>query len=163
VVRGVDQVRVLLAYDGPGRELVQGLKYRNRRAALAPLSRALADRVDDLRPDVVTWLPALPAHRRRRGYDQAQLLARRLGRARRLPVRRLLARRGDRSQVGLDRAARLVGPDLVVHGRVPPVVLVVDDVVTTGGSLAAAARALRAGGADRVHAAVLAATPPGTG
>ena len=162
-VRGVDAVRVLLAYEGPGRRLVQGLKYRNRRAALALLSRALAERLDGDGADVVTWVPALPANRRRRGYDQAELLARRVGRRCRIPVRRLLVRRGSRSQTGLGRAARLAGPDLVPRGRVPPRVLVVDDVVTTGGSLGAAARALRAAGATHVRAAVLAATPAPVG
>jgi predicted amidophosphoribosyltransferase len=162
-VRGVDDVRVLLAYEGPARQLVQGLKYRNRRAALAVLSTALAGRLDSAAVDVVTWVPALPANRRQRGYDQAQLLARRLARRRRLPVRRLLVRRGGRSQTGLDRSARLAGPDLVACGRVPSRVLVVDDVVTTGGSLGAAASALRSAGATEVRAAVLAATPSPVG
>ena len=162
-VRGVDSVLVLLAYEGPARPLVQGLKYRNRRAELALLSRALAERLDEPLADVVTWVPALPANRRRRGYDQAELLARRLGRACHLPVRRLLVRRGSRSQTGLDRSARLAGPDVVARGRMPPQVLVVDDVVTTGASLRAAAVALREAGARHVRAAVLAATPPPTG
>jgi predicted amidophosphoribosyltransferase len=162
-VAGVDGVRVLLAYVGPARPLVRGLKYRNRRAALGLLADALAAHLVDLHPDVVTWLPALPANRRARGYDQAELLARRLARRLHVPARRLLVRRGDRGQTGLGRTARLAGPDLTVPGRVPARVLVVDDVVTTGASLAAAARALRPAGARRVHGAALAATPAPVG
>jgi predicted amidophosphoribosyltransferase len=159
VVPGVDAVRVLMAYTGPARPLVQALKYRNHRTALGPLATALAERVGDLAPAVVTWVPADPAHRRRRGYDQAELLARRLGRGLGVPTRRLLVRATGRPQTGCSRADRLSGPSLALRRRPPAAVLVVDDVVTTGGSLAAAARVLRAGGARRVDAAVLAATP----
>jgi predicted amidophosphoribosyltransferase len=158
-VPGLDGVWALLAYAGPARALVRGLKYRNRRAALGRLADALGARLADVGPEVVTWVPAVPAHRRERGYDPGELLARRVARVLRVPARRLLVRRGDRPQTGQGRAARLAGPDLAVRRRVPARVLVVDDVVTTGGSLAAAARALREAGADRVHAAVLAATP----
>jgi len=155
-VEGLDATWALLAYEGPGRQLVQALKYRNRRAPLAVLGRAMAGQVDE-RPEVVTWVPATPAHRRERGYDQAELLARRIGRDLAAPTRRLLRRGADRPQTGRTRAERLSGPTLCARRRAGGTVLVVDDVVTTGASLRAAAEVLRAAGAERVLGLALAA------
>jgi predicted amidophosphoribosyltransferase len=156
-VDGLDGVWALLAYEGVGRELVRGLKFTNRRGAVGVLARAMAGLVAAEAAEVATWVPATPAHRRARGYDQAELLARRCAAALAVPARRLLVRRGDRSQTGLDRRQRLAGPDLRARRPVTGTVLLVDDVVTTGASLATAAGALRAVGADRVLGLTLAA------
>jgi predicted amidophosphoribosyltransferase len=155
-VDGLDGTWALVAYDGVGRELVRSLKFTNRRAAVGPLARAMADLVE-VRPDLVTWVPATPGHRRARGYDQGQVLARRCAVALDAPARRLLGRGRDRSQTGLSRAERLAGPALRARGPAAGTVLVVDDVVTTGASLRAAADALRAAGAARVLGLALAA------
>jgi len=155
-VEGLDGAWALLAYEGPGRDLVQALKFRNRRSAVGVLAAAMAGQVTE-RPGVVTWLPATPAHRRERGFDQAELLARRVGRTLGVPARRLLVRRPDRPQTGLPRAERLRGPALRPRRGVGGTVLVVDDVVTTGASLRAAAGALREAGADRILGLTLAA------
>lgn len=158
-VDGMDAAWALMRYEGAARELVRGLKYTNRRAALGLLAVA-ASRLVDEPVDTVTWVPAAPAHRRERGYDQAELLARRVGATLGCPPRRLLARARDRPQTGLDRVDRLAGPALRPVRRTSGAVLVVDDVVTTGGSLGAAARSLRSIGAARAFGLVLAATPP---
>jgi hypothetical protein len=111
--------------------------------------------------DVLTWAPTGAARRRRRGYDQAELLARAVGRRLGVRARRLLVRVGDHAaQTGRSRQQRLVGPTFVAIGRVPHRVLVIDDVVTTGATFAAARTALLVGGAHRVHCLAAAATPP---
>ena len=105
-VDGVDAAWALLAYEGVGRELVRGLKFTNRRAAVGVLARAMAELVVDRRGRG-GHLGAGHAGRTAgaRGYDQAELLARRCAATLAVPARRLLVRRGDRSQTGLDRAA----------------------------------------------------------
>jgi predicted amidophosphoribosyltransferase len=111
------------------------------------------------RLQVVTWVPTTPAHRRRRGRDQAEVLARGVARAAGLPLASLLRRGPGLPQRGRSAVERAAGPPLRANRPVPAGVVVVDDVVTTGGSVAAAARALRSAGASTVVAAALARTP----
>jgi predicted amidophosphoribosyltransferase len=112
-------------------------------------------------PDVVTWVPTSPARRRSRGFDQAELLARRVARRLDIAARPLLVHDAGAPQTGRSAAERRIGPPLAVrrHARVPPHVLLVDDVVTTGATLSAAARALRRAGATQVSAVAAARTP----
>lgn len=155
-------------YGGPARALIAALKFRNERAALHWLAAAVARRVEAEAVDVVTWAPTTAAHRRQRGFDQAELLARAVARALGRPCRRLLRRTGGSGQTGRGRGERLAhGPAFVARaaarGRR---VLVIDDVVTTGATLSAATTALRAAGATAVWVAAVAATatnvPPAT-
>ena len=150
----------LLAYQGEARELVARLKYRNDRAALAWLAGGMATLVEPPAGVVVTWAPTGDRRRRRRGFDQAELLAAAVARRWRVPCRRLLGRAPGPAQTGLTLAARRQGPSFEPpRARLPAPVIVVDDVVTTGSTLTAAARALRAAGAPWVGALTAARTP----
>ncbi len=144
-----------VAYDGPARELVAALKFRGRTAVADVMAAQIAANAPaGLLAGVLVPAPAEPARRRARGFDQAWLLARALGRRTGLPARRHLRRASDGvRQAGAGRAARLARP-IVVHARgpVPPSVVLVDDVHTTGATLDACARALRASGASEVNA-----------
>jgi predicted amidophosphoribosyltransferase len=155
----VDACRSLLAYEGEARELVARLKYRNDRAALAWLAAGMATLVEPPAGVVVTWAPTGGRRRRRRGFDQAELLAAAVARRWRVPCRRLLDRATGPAQTGLTLAARRQGPSFVpAQAHVPLPVMVVDDVVTTGSTLTAAAWALRAAGAPWVGALTAART-----
>ena len=150
-------VIVAVAYEGIARRLILNLKYRNRKQVVVVLAELLAQRIVQSAPniatvcDVVTWAPTSTARVRRRGHDQAELLARRLARVLGVPCRRLLIKTSTNVQTGASRNQRLRGSVYSARKlRVNSHVMVVDDVVTTGTTLRCAADALRKAGAYQV-------------
>ena len=147
-------------YTGAGRELLARLKYRNQRSCVGWVASAMAGVLPlGLSAAVLTWAPTSPQRRRSRGFDQAELLARALGREAALPVVSLLKRIDTAGQTGRSRSQRSRAPEFSPRRPSPASVLLVDDVVTTGATLQAAARSLIGAGAERVDAVVAGATP----
>jgi predicted amidophosphoribosyltransferase len=142
------------------RTLLLALKYRNRRDALSYLAAQIVG-VFDVEADVVTWVPTTAARRRARGFDQAELLARAVGRRRGVPVRSLLRRVDGRAQTGRDAKDRRTGPEFTARPgrRVATSVVLIDDIGTTGATLHAAAQVLAAAGWPEIHARTVAWTP----
>ena len=160
------EVIAALPFAGRPRDVILGFKYGNRRqlghhVAGLLVNRLLAAGVRPHDVDVVTWAPTSRRRRRRRGFDQAELVAQRVAAQLGVPCRRLLERDGDDTpQTGRDRAARLHGPVFRASPRAAGQhVLVVDDVVTTGATLRSASDALQRAGAVDVIRAALATTP----
>lgn len=157
---GLDACRALLAYDGTAREVVAQLKYRNARSSAAWLASGMAELVRIHRTDLVTWAPTTDLRRRARGFDHAELLARKVANQLGLPCWSVLSRAPGPPQTGRTLLERRDGPQFVARRTVKGAsVLLVDDVVTTGATMSAAARALRSMGAEQVIG-VAAAHPP---
>jgi len=151
----------LTAYDDRSAVFITDAKYRNSRSALDELARwAVVQLPRSVEAEIgaITWAPTTATRRRERGFDQAQILARSIGRSLRRPQRRLLRRIDGPTQTGRSRQQRLRGPQFLGRSTTD-VVLLVDDVCTTGATLSAAATALLRAGAPRVHGIVLARTP----
>lgn len=155
-----------LLYAYPVDHLVRRFKFHRHFACgqLLADELVLALRRQDLRlPDFLLPVPLHFMRRFQRGYNQAEFLARSVGKALGLPVRVDLMRRTRRTsaQSGLDRPERRKNvrgafscPDLA-GARVA----LVDDVLTTGTTLAACARAARKAGAAEVSVWVAARVP----
>lgn len=155
-----------LWYQDGVREAVHRYKFGGGAAHAALFGKLMAQCLEDRqdRPsELITWVPLHPRNRRKRGFDQAELLARRVGALMSLPVvpaLRKVRRTGTQSHIQ-DAAARranvsgayalLPGTDL--KGRR---VVLVDDVVTSGSTLAECAALLQQAGAAAVTALTLA-------
>jgi competence protein ComFC len=110
----------------------------------------------------VVPVPLHPARQRARGFNQAALLAERVGPHLRAPVRPVLQRvRFTTTQTAFDRAERIqnlrhafrLRQNADVRGLD---VLLIDDVLTTGSTLSECARILKENGAQSVYAATAA-------
>lgn len=156
VPMGLVTCRAVTAYDAAAREALVGLKNHGERARVTRWADALAALVPGVEGIVVTWAPTSDRRRRRRGFDQAELLARAVARRRDLPVAALLRRRPGPAQAGRTGAERRTNPAFVARRSCVRPVLLIDDVATTGATLTAAARALHAAGAPAVHGLVVA-------
>ncbi len=144
------------------RKVVRTLKFRGGRALLLPLARALAEGVREAGWDVeaVTAVPTTWWRMWRRGYNDAELLGWAVARELGVPYRRVLGRRYFRSQTRRRadlRASLPAGVFFLRRELSERRWLLVDDVWTTGATFRAVERALRAGGAEAVWGAVIAA------
>ena len=150
----VDRARAPFLYDGPIADAIKAMKFAGVHGLASHLAAAMAEVAPELHADAVTWVPLSRRRRARRGFDQAELLARAVATLLDLPASRLLARTRDaRSQArrsGADRRAALRGAFRAVRPRVPQRVLLVDDVLTTGSTAAACAAELKSVGARDV-------------
>lgn len=154
--------------DPLARTLIHTYKYEGARELAGFFADALAGFLAryGIAPPSGALLVPIPLHRKRereRGFNQADLLARKLGERWGLPVARVLSRvRATESQVGLasheerrrnvEDAFAILDPP-AVSGT--PIILV-DDVSTSGATLSEAARLLRAAGARTVWAVAIA-------
>ena len=145
----------LFVYEGVGRSLALALKRNPGRVAINWLADRIASAVD--LPDLVTWPPTSNVRRYRRGYDQAELLARAVARLTGAPARKTMRRASPAPQHGRNRADRLVGPSFIATGPLTGAVLLIDDVITTGATTRSAERCLREAGALAVQSIAVAA------
>ena len=157
-----------LYYENDVRKAIQRYKFNGAQAYAPVFGELLAQCVyEDLEGeyDILSWVPLDPGRRRKRGYDQAELLARNAGkRLMREPVRVLRKKRGVRPQsmtgtpekrrANIAGAYRVIDPESVRGKRI----LLIDDIVTTGSTLSECARTLLLAGAEDVRCATLAST-----
>jgi ComF family protein len=164
-----DAAFVPYRYEFPMVELIHRLKYGGQVAIARILGTVLAHRLAERGPpavDVIVPVPLHPSREARRGYNQADEIARFAADILELPVANRIALRVRRTeeQAALPAIVRRVnvsGAFEVRAREVPASVAIVDDVLTTGATVDALALALRRAGCRRIEvwAAARAGTP----
>jgi competence protein ComFC len=148
-----DFARSALLFTRTLREMIHHLKYSDRVSLANPLGDILKDCLErePFTGNLIIPVPLHASRQRQRGFNQAELIASRLGR----PVAtHLLRRRKDTpSQTGLTRNQRKrnLAAAFETRREVKGTVIVVDDVYTTGSTMNEIARTLKRAGAERVE------------
>lgn len=153
VARAGGSVASAFRYESVARSLVLGLKVRCVRSYSEPLAAGITAVVQrgGFTPDAITWVPARPSAKHHRGFDQAELLARGVGRRAGLECFPTLRAHERRDQVGLGRTMRALNASSGFRAtRRPPRgaanLLLVDDLFTTGATARACMTALTQAG-----------------
>lgn len=167
-VPGAEDCAVTFFYEGTLRESFLRFKFEGRKWYASQYGAWLAVSIRDRlcgKYDLLTWVPVSRERKRERGYDQAELLCRAVGKTLGMePCVTLEKTVHNPAQSGLSDAAqrkentkgvyRAISPEGVRGKRI----LLIDDIVTTGATLSECVRVLKEAGAARVVCAAL-ATP----
>lgn len=154
-------VSIAHRYEGLVEQIIYRLKYGRTKEVADFLSMRLLENIDLRRFDIVTCVAADGVSRRRRGYNQAWLLAKAVARRSDLVLADALGRHIHAGQVGLNRRQRFEAVkdnfyaknSSLIQGKR---VILVDDVLTTGATMSECARVLRGAGASSVWGLVVA-------
>lgn len=155
------QGKALWVYEKKVKESVYRFKYQNKREYGRIYAKEIAEKYGEwIRSKGIQAIVPVPLHknrRRQRGYNQAEILARELGRCLKIPVRTdILFRVRDTNpqktlsdterKNNLKKAFKSTGSIVQLDH-----ILIVDDIYTTGSTLDAAALALLDAGVKEVY------------
>ena len=159
----------LLNYDDVMRRAVSRIKYNNQREYIKPFAKMFWMRwgrtIAEMEADCLVPVPLHRSRYRRRGFNQAELLARELGALSGIPVRTdiLFRERKTEAQKELTPDQRIRNLQKAFRADPEKVdvssVILVDDIYTTGSTAEACTRALKEAGVGKVYTACLCIVP----
>ena len=163
-VRGIS----CMTYGLLERQMILDLKYNGKGYLGTVFGEIMADRlaVEGLETDLIIPVPVHKLRKKKRGYNQTQIMAAQLSRISGIPMREhaLIRSRNTallRSMNPMERESAMKGAFLVPDSEVKYIqgkrVLLIDDIITTGATLDACTDALLGRGAECVYVMTLAA------
>ena len=160
-----DSGRAVFAYKSMS-DSIYRFKYKDRQEYAAYYAECMAVRLGEwiirCKPDALIPVPIHASKRRIRGYNQAELLAKELGRILHIPVESNLIKRMRKTspmkdlsvserQNNLKRAFKICLNDVKLN-----TIIIIDDIYTTGSTIDAMSYELRRAGVERIYYVTLA-------
>lgn len=155
--RAFDKCRSVFVYEGLAKKVLLSFKYGEKKYLKNLLAKLMTDKYlsERFEADVVTFVPMTKKERRKRGYNQSELLAREIANSLSLECRPSLEKVKEspeqKSLSAKERAENLKGvffcSDAALKGKR---VLLIDDVFTTGATANECSSVLLKAGASNV-------------
>ena len=147
-----------LSYEGTVRDSLLRYKFHGAVAYAEIYGDFLTKCIDEnaITCDIITWVPLSRGRLRKRGYDQARILAEYVSDKTGIECAQLLRKkRNNRAQSSISDAAtrrKNVKGVYELAGEPPyaKTILLIDDIVTTGSSMSECAKVLKSAGAKEV-------------
>lgn len=165
--RDFDKNFSVCEYTGLAKQMVWSLKYENQKYLAGTIAVFLVEKIinENVKFDILTCVPTSAKNKKKRGYNQAELIAREVAKLLKCNFCSdvLYRVKENFSQVELSAVERakniensfIVQNRSVVKGKT---ILVVDDVLTTGATMSECAKMLKKAGADKVFGITFANT-----
>ena len=148
-----EQGRSVWLHKGPVRWSIYQFKYHNRRIFAQYYAKELyrlhGKKLVDWEIDLIVPIPLHRRRKRRRGYNQSELLAKQLSKLSGIPMNvngviRVKNTRPQKALTGKERKKNMQGAFRICDwGNAPKNVLLIDDIYTTGNTLDAVAKLLQ--------------------
>ena len=156
-----EQGRSIWLHKGPVKWSVYQFKYKNRRVYAEYYAeecyRLYARQLKEWKIDLIVPVPLHKRRRRKRGYNQAEILACQLGRLSGIPVsaKSVVRMKNTRPQKELNDKERKKNLHdafgVIKTFQTTRNVLIVDDIYTTGNTINSMARSLKEKGVEKVY------------
>ena len=163
--RSFEYGRSAFWYDAAMRQSVARFKYHGRQEYASyygeTLARKYGEWIESVAPQALLPVPLHPRRYRKRGYNQAELIARELGGRCGVPVdgEYLFRKKNTIPQKELSRgerernlreafSVRNIGGELCKYKKC---VILIDDIYTTGSTIEACSQVLRINGTDKIY------------
>lgn len=161
IIHFYEQGRSLWLHKMPVSQSIYQFKYRNRRVFAQYYAEQMAEQFADLlrkwQIEVIIPVPIHKSKRRKRGYNQAEVLAKELSGRLEVPMEAFAVRRVQKTNAlkemnPSERRRALSGAFAVEDDWKPKKkVLLVDDIYTTGSTVDELARILKGNGVQKVY------------
>ena len=168
VLVDLDKCRSAFSYAHPISKLIKDAKYNNAVYVIDYFAKELSSIYfqNYFNADYLVYIPMTEDAKKKRGYNQSEILAKKLSKRIDVPVLECLKKvKTTERQATLGRAERLKnleGAFRVINKKslANKSILLVDDVTTTGATAQVVAKRLKKAGAKIVNLITVASTPP---
>lgn len=167
----LDTCRSVFSYENEIATLIKKAKFGGKKYILEIFAEYLAKAIIDyhFEVDALVFVPMTKRAKRKRGYNQSEIMARLVGEKLKLPVLDCVEKvKETKRQASLDREQRLKNLENAFKIKIKADVegkdlLIIDDVTTTGSTAEALAKKLKSAAAMTVNLLTVASVAPQSG